>query len=132
MPWMTVGYHPVSLFSLRPALTTGSGGQTLLAPTAFAIKMAILRASIQTAGIEEGRRRFSQIRDLQIALRLPDYLSVTKTTIRVLRPFQALDPQHKVEDISRQRDRKQYPFIPRLHTVNMSSLAIQPGLLRRM
>lgn len=112
MSWTIVDYHPVSLFSLRPAYTTASGGQTLLAPTAFAVKMAILRASIQTAGIEEGRRRFPQIRDLRIALRLPDHLSVTKTIVRVLRPFEEKNAKTKEKEIARHLDRKQYPFHP--------------------
>ena len=110
MPWIIVDYHPVSVFSLRPAETTASGGQTLLTPTAFAIKMALLRTSIQAEGVEEGQRRFQTIRDLQIAVCLPDYLSVSKTIVRILRPFELKNPKTKREDIARLQERKQYPF----------------------
>jgi hypothetical protein len=110
MSWINIDYHPVSLFSLRPAQTTASGGQTLLAPTAFAIKMAILRATIQMMAIREGQRLFPQIRDLRIALCLPEYLSVSKTKMRVLRPFETKNSTTEDEDVALHRDSKQYPF----------------------
>jgi hypothetical protein len=107
---MITEYHPVSFFSLRPSETTASGGQTLLVPTAFALKMALLRVSIQTAGIAEGKRRFPAIRDLRFALCAPDHITVLKTFNKILRPFEAKDPKTKEEEIARHRDHKQYPF----------------------
>lgn len=110
MPWTIVDYHPVSLFSLRPAETTASGGQSLLVPTAFALKMAILHASIQMEGIEEGQRRFPAIRDLRIALCPPDHISVSNVKVKLLRQYEAKKPRSKDEEIARLREAKQYPF----------------------
>jgi hypothetical protein len=70
MPWLLADYHPVSFFSLRPAHATTSGGQTLLTPTAFALKMALLGAAIQTAGLAEGRQRFPVIAKIRRPIRL--------------------------------------------------------------
>ncbi len=110
MPWIIVDYHPVSLFSLRPAQTTASGGQTLLVPTAYAIKMALLRKSIELAGVAEGRHRFPQIRELRLALRLPDHFSVLKTFVKILRPFEVKNLATKDEEIAQHMEKKQYPF----------------------
>lgn len=85
MSWLVARYHPVSLFSLRPFNATTSGGKTLIAPTAFAVKMAILSASIQQAGLEVGKSRFPVIRDLHIALDLPEQIVVVKSFAKIQR-----------------------------------------------
>jgi len=125
MTWVVMKYLPVSIFSLRPAQVTASGGKSLLTPTAFALKMALLNASIQTAGLEEGKRRFPTIRDLRIALRLPDHITSIKSFAKVRRLYQDKMGQDKgggetLEDFrQRQQDKitdltekGQYPFQP--------------------
>jgi hypothetical protein len=107
MTWTIATYHPVSLFSLRPANSTTSGGKTLIAPTPFCIKMALLSASIQMAGVAEGQRRFSQIRDLRIALALPQHVVVVKSFAKVRRPFESKDSQKKDETQETFRERQQ-------------------------
>src|SRR5579875_4187322 len=42
--WLLVTYYPVSLFSLRTTYATSKGGKTLLVPTPYAVKMALLDA----------------------------------------------------------------------------------------
>lgn len=110
MSWVIVRYHPVTFFSLRPHNATSSGGQTLIAPTAFALKMALLNATIQTAGLAVGRERFPRIRDLQIALDLPDRITVVKSFAKIRRPARLGDPKTREEQIAQLRDTKQYPF----------------------
>lgn len=110
MSWVVVRYHPVTFFSLRPYNATSSGGQTLIAPTGFALKMALLNATIQTAGLEVGRARFPAIRDLAIALDLPDRITVMKSFAKIRRPARLGDPKTRDQDIANLRDKKQYPF----------------------
>ena len=43
-------YLPVALFSLKPSSATSSGGRTLITPTPFSIKMALLDALLRTQG----------------------------------------------------------------------------------
>jgi len=110
MSWISVRYHPASFFSLRPAQATASGGQTLLVPTGFAIKMALLNASIQTAGLVEGERRFAAIRDLRIALRLPPSITTLKSFAKIRRPAEFKKASEREEKIERLSENKQYPF----------------------
>ncbi|HEU5349366.1 MAG TPA: hypothetical protein VFU63_12220 [Ktedonobacterales bacterium] len=110
MLWVIVRYHPVTFFSLRPYNATSSGGQTLISPTAFAFKMALLNATIQTAGLDAGRERFPVIRDLAIALDLPDRISVLKSFAKIRRQAEFKKAETREQDIARLRDRKQYPF----------------------
>jgi hypothetical protein len=110
MSWVSVRYHPASFFSLRPAQATASGGKTLLCPTAYAIKMALLNASIQTAGLGEGERRFPAIRDLQIALRLPPTITALKSFAKIRRPAEFKDAKTREEKMARLSEEGQYPF----------------------
>ena len=84
--WFVVTYLPTSLFSLRPANATTSGGKTLLTPTPFALKMALLDAAIRVYGKGFAESWFPAIRDLEIAIQLPYHLMVTKTFVKILRP----------------------------------------------
>ncbi len=40
--WLHCSYEPVSLYSLKLSAATSSGGKTLLAPSPYAVKMALL------------------------------------------------------------------------------------------
>jgi hypothetical protein len=84
--WTVARFQPTSLFSLRPALTTASGAQSLLVPTPYAIKMALVGAAIQIFGLERGAYWWPSIRDLEIAIALPDAIVVNKTFIKIQRP----------------------------------------------
>src|SRR4029078_10890855 len=77
--WTIAYYEPTGLFSLRPALSTASGAQRLLVPTPFAIKMALLDVAIHLYGVEQGAARWPDMRDLAVALALPEALVVNKT-----------------------------------------------------
>ena len=110
MSWVIVRYHPVTFFSLRPYNATSSGGQTLIAPTAFALKMALLNATIQVYGLEIGRERFPAIRDLSIAIALPAHITVLKSFAKIRRPARLGDPKTRDQTIADLRDKKQYPF----------------------
>jgi hypothetical protein len=123
MAWVVIEYQPVSIFSLRPAQVTASGGKSLLTPTGFSLKMALLNASIQTGGLEEGKRRFPVIRDLQIALGLPEHITAIKSFAKVRRLYQekAGRAQGETEEAFEQRKQSRigdliekgaYPFQP--------------------
>ena len=53
--WLVARYAPTALFSLKPSLATSSGATTLLAPTPYALKMALLDVAYRTLGIVELR-----------------------------------------------------------------------------
>ena len=68
----TCEYQPTTLFSLRPATATTSGGKSLIVPTPFAVKMALLDVAIRTQGAAAGSGMFPALRSLRIALCLPE------------------------------------------------------------
>jgi hypothetical protein len=84
--WLIAEYRPSTFFSLRPANATTSGGKTLVTPTPFAVKMALLDAAIRVYGITQGETWFPQLRDLVVAAHLPQHLTVINTFIKIMRP----------------------------------------------
>jgi hypothetical protein len=90
--WTIARYQPTTLFSLKPHMATSSGGKTLIVPTPFAVKTALLDAGIRTQGLEQGKAFFPSIRALDIAVLLPRQLVVNKTFTRVLRAARSVSP----------------------------------------
>ncbi|KAB8141445.1 hypothetical protein F8S13_18740 [Chloroflexia bacterium SDU3-3] len=84
--WMIARYLSTSLFSLRPALATASGAQSLLVPTAYAIKMALADVACRRYGAAAGAAWWPQIQALQVALDVPPVLVLNKTFIKIQRP----------------------------------------------
>ncbi|SRR6266516_1072975 len=84
--WYVATYQQVALFSLRQSLSTSSGGKTLLVPTPFALKMALLDVAIRTLGKEQAALLFPYIRDLRIAVLLPEQLVVINSFLKIVRP----------------------------------------------
>lgn len=86
MQWLIARYQPTSLFSLKHGDATSTGGKSLLVPTPFAIRMALLDVAIRTEGIAAGPRAFEQIKSLRLAIRPPAYAAVTSTFVKILKP----------------------------------------------
>jgi hypothetical protein len=84
--WIVAHYTPVALFSLKPASATSSGGKTLISPTPFAIKMALLDAALRTMNHEQAVTLWPMIRNLWIKVKLPEQLSVINTFTKIVRP----------------------------------------------
>ncbi len=84
--WTIASFQSTSFFSLRPANATTSGGKTLITPTPYAIKMALLDVALRVYGQSSGEIWFPYLRDLQIAIDLPEHLTVINTFIKILRP----------------------------------------------
>ncbi|MBM3188955.1 MAG: hypothetical protein FJZ90_09575 [Chloroflexi bacterium] len=84
--WLIAEYEPTTLYSLKPASATSSGGKTLLAPTPFALKMALLDVVFRSAGAMQAEARWPLIRDLTVAVQLPHHAVVTQLFTRILKP----------------------------------------------
>lgn len=84
--WSIARYTPVAIFSLKPASATSSGGKTLICPTPFAIKMALLDAALRTQGLRDGQGLWPTIRDLRLKVALPPSLAVINTFTKIVRP----------------------------------------------
>ncbi|MGC9400730.1 MAG: hypothetical protein ACP5HM_16590 [Anaerolineae bacterium] len=90
--WTIARYQPTAFFSLKPHMATSSGGKTLIVPTPFAVKTALLDAAIRTRGLESGKALFPDIRVLEIAVRLPRQIVVNNTFNRILRKARSPSP----------------------------------------
>lgn len=84
--WFVTTYQPVSLTSLKMSMATSTGGKSLLLPTPFAIKMALLDAAIRSAGVTRADHIWPLIRDLPIAIRGPERIAVNNTFTKILKP----------------------------------------------
>jgi hypothetical protein len=94
--WYITTFQPVSLISLKLATATSTGGKSLLLPTPFAFKMALLDVVIQMAGLVQGKLLWPGIRDAQIAIHGPPQIAVTNTFTKILKPMKGkptLDPE---------------------------------------
>jgi hypothetical protein len=96
--WMVARYLPVAPFSLKSAAATSSGGKTLLAPTPYAIKMALLNVAIRMLGVEEGERLFPILRDCSIAWQMPNDLVVMKSFSKIQRPLKDKGNEEKAQE----------------------------------
>lgn len=85
MVWLEAHYQPTTLFSLRPSWTTSSGGKTLLLPSPYALKMAILDAAISAGSLATAESAWPWVRDLGIGIQLPRQIVVTNLFARTLR-----------------------------------------------
>lgn len=81
--WLIASYAPVALFSLRPSITTAAGGQTLLVPTPYAVKLALVDAIARVEGGDAAEATFNLVQPLEIRVRPADYSVVTHTFNRV-------------------------------------------------
>lgn len=84
--WLIAEYQPTALFSLKPAWATSSGGKSLLVPTPYAIKMALLDAACRVMGVAVAKEAWPWLRDLTVALRPPERITVTNLFTKILKP----------------------------------------------
>jgi len=109
--WTIAEYQPTAFFSLRPHTATTSGGKSLIVPTPFAVKMALLDVAIRTQGLARGQALFPAIRDLQVAVRLPQHVVVNNTFTKILRLKEIkTKASEKEAAIARAIAERQWPF----------------------
>ncbi|MBI5033683.1 MAG: hypothetical protein HZB51_24455 [Chloroflexi bacterium] len=108
--WVIVEYQPTTLFSLRPASATTGGGKTLVTPTPFALKMALLDAAIRVRKRERGEQWFEQIRDLAIAVRLPKHFAVVSTFSKIRKPLEIKEKKKEEGRIAKAKSEKKWPW----------------------
>jgi len=87
--WLVMQYRPTSLFSLRLTHSTSSGGKTLLVPTPYAVKLALVDAAFRAGGPEVAHRVFDVVKGREIRFRPPRRLVVTNTFVKLLREKRA-------------------------------------------
>jgi len=85
--WLIAEYEAVTLFSLKLSAATSSGGKTLLVPTPYALKMALLDSACRTLGVKQAESLWEQIRGLHVAIRPASKVVVTNLFQKILKPY---------------------------------------------
>ena len=86
MMWIKLAWEPVTTFELRPSNTTKTGGKSLLVPTPYALRMAMLDRLIRLRGLQFGKDIFPIVRDAGILMHPPLAMAVNRTFQKILRP----------------------------------------------
>lgn len=84
--WVQAEYLPASLFSLKLSLATSSGARSLLVPTPFAIKTALVDAALRTEHESDAGALTESLVGSIVALRPCHRATVTNLFVRVLKP----------------------------------------------
>lgn len=91
--WVVAEYKPVSLFSFRSVIATSSGAKTLLLPTPFAIRTALIDAAIRTKSLAFAKEMFSWLKGVPIAVKPPERVVVTNLFTKILKPTRKEDAE---------------------------------------
>ncbi len=90
MRWLIAEYQPVALFSLKHGAATSTGGKSLLVPTPFSVRMALLDAAIRTMRLGSDHSAWTdvveKIHSLTLAVNPPKHIAVTSLFAKVLKP----------------------------------------------
>lgn len=86
MPWLIAHYQPVGLFSLKHGEATSTGGKSLLIPTPFSIRTALVDAALRVEGHRRAESIVEIIKTLTLALKPADYAAVSALFTKVLKP----------------------------------------------
>lgn len=109
--WVVATYEATALFSLKPASATASGGRTLLVPTPYAIKMALLDVACRVDGVGMAESVCDWLSPASVGIVPPERIVVNNTFIRVLKPYEFKGKKiEKDEALQKARAEKNYPF----------------------
>ena len=81
--WLEIKYKPTALFSLKMSSATSSAGKSLISPSPYAVKMALLNAIITYDSLEKAKEKFELIRDLEMHFALPNGIVVNNCLIKI-------------------------------------------------
>ncbi|AEG16474.1 hypothetical protein Desku_2973 [Desulfofundulus kuznetsovii DSM 6115] len=101
--WLILHYRPTTLFTLRMTHATSSGGKTLLVPSPYAFKLAMVDAAIRAKDVEFGRQIFELIKGRNVRFRPPERAVVNNTFIKILRKRELKKPDKDPLIAERQR-----------------------------
>ena len=95
--WLEVIYSPTSLFSLKSSSSTNSAGKSLLSPSPYSVKMALLNAIITYQSLEQAKSFFTMIRDLEMLFSLPESLVVNNCLVRIMKDNDKVKKEEKLK-----------------------------------
>lgn len=91
--WTLARYKPTGLFSLKSSAATSSGAKTLLVPTMYSVKMALIDAAFRSG--KDGAEVFELLKPLKIRFRPPEHAAVTHGFIKIRREREVKDAKNQ-------------------------------------
>ncbi len=97
--WLIAEYQPTALFSLKISLATSSVGKTLVVPTPYSIKMALVDAAFRAQLLDrECEIFFRSLAAIEIRIKPPEAACVTHTFVKVRQEPKKPDPRRPYID----------------------------------
>lgn len=90
--FLVAQYAPTAMFSLKDSQATNAAGKTLLVPSPYAVKLALLDVAARWRGLEFARASFAWLKALEIRPGPPQYACVTNAFIKIQRPPKNPEP----------------------------------------
>jgi len=98
--WLVLIYEPVSLFTLRSTYSMSKGGKTLLLPTPYAVKMALIDAVFRYATLVAAKAMYERVKGCRIRFRPPSACVVQNTFIKIRQEERGADAGQYVPTIA--------------------------------
>ena len=90
--YLIAHYTPTAMFSLKDSQATNAAGKTLLVPSPYAVKMALLDVAARWQGLEFAKSVFVWLKALDLRPSPPEYACVTNAFIKIQRPPKNPEP----------------------------------------
>lgn len=81
--WLEVTYRPTSLFSLRKSDSTNTAAKSLIAPSPYSIKMALLNSIITFDSLVKAQDYFDIIKKLEIQYNLSNFICANNCFVKI-------------------------------------------------
>lgn len=127
--WVYAEYEATALFTLKPAGATSSGGKTLLVPTPYSIKMALLDVACRLDGVSAAEAFWPVLARATVAIRPPAEVVVNNTFTKVRQEWEFKGKAaEKPEAQAKAMENGRYPFKPTIAYREYAYLAGAFGL----
>lgn len=84
--WLIAEYQPTAMFSLRSTLSTSTGGATLLLPTPYSVKLALVDAAYRVGGKATAIQTFDWIKTCEVRFKPPGKCVVNHSFTKIRQP----------------------------------------------
>lgn len=92
MTWLVATYEPTALFSLKDSQATSAAGKSLLVPSPYAVKTALIDVAVNWQGVPFAQEVFGWLRGLQVRSSPPQWACVSNSFVKVQRPPKNAEP----------------------------------------
>ncbi|CAM3408101.1 hypothetical protein DESA109040_11460 [Deinococcus saxicola] len=92
MTWLAASYLPTAMFSLKDSQATSAAGKSLLVPSPYAVKTALIDVAVNWQGVAFAQVVFRWLGHLQVRSSPPQWACVTNAFVKVQRPPKNAEP----------------------------------------